>query len=165
MAFGQPQVDYVIKSWHVNPNAPTGQPIVQIHGRAPGVMSFLLSLIGIEPTVSLILTHTSVEFSQGSLFGRRNRTIPLHQVASTHYGYAKPLQYLIIGIALLPVGIGLLFLLMYFFKKSLFIGVSDTGSGGDSIKFRRAMIENQEINEQAAEYIGTLIRHYALAAR
>lgn len=157
-----PQITYVVKSWMINANAPVGQPVVEIRGRAPGLMSWLLSLFGIEPTVSLTLTHHTVEISKASVFGRSVRTIPLRQVASTDYGYSKPVQYLIIGLLTLPFLIGVVFLILYVFKKALILGVSDTGAGAEVIQFQRGMIENVQIDEAAAEHVASLIRHFSV---
>lgn len=46
----------VIKSWSVNSNPAAGQPYVRIVGRESGIVSFILALVGIDATTSLIVT-------------------------------------------------------------------------------------------------------------
>lgn len=162
----RPQITYVIKNWSINPEAPPGHPLVHVQGRAPGVISWFLNLIGIAPTVEMRLTHETVEFAQGSMFGQMRRTVPLTQVASITHGYVKPLGLLVLGLVTLPMfGIGLIFIIMYFLKKSLSLVVGDTGAGFAGMQFQRSVIEGRSIDEASAAHVAGLIDYYAAAAR
>lgn len=81
----------VIKEWKAS-----NQPIdsdgnyVKVIGRAGGLISWLLALLKIDPTTSIRVSESRVEFSSASLSGTEHRMIPVCNVCSTYYGYHKP---------------------------------------------------------------------------
>lgn len=130
-------------------------------GREEGLFSWLLSLMGIDPTTSIQITDKLVVFSQGSLEGTETRVIPMQSVCSAYYGYKKPWkQALALGVALLPLmGIGLLVgPIYYFLNKTLTVGVVENSGWVGGFAFKRSLIEGQNINEQDAHEVIAVIR-------
>lgn len=170
----------VIKSWKVNSNAGAGEPHVVIVARKPGLVSFILSLLGIDATVSMQVTARHVSYDVGSLAGFVRRFIPLESVCSTYYGLYKPWKTTAIFIAL-SVGLGSAFmghstgmtvlgtlilfggiglaLLYYFLNKQLSIGLVDMSGYAAGLNFKRSVIEGQEIDERATESVIKVIEH------
>lgn len=151
---------YVIKSWQVAeyPMDEKGT-LVSIKGRSGGLISWILSLLEIDPTVVFTVTQEKVIFEQGSLEGFMQRVINLNKISSTFYGYKKPWkESVMIGIVcgimtfwLLGMGavIGVIY---YFLSKSLTVGITEIGGVNHSIEFKRSVIEGIKIDEtQAAE--------------
>lgn len=165
----------VIKSWFVNPNPPTGQLYVQIVGRESGLISFVLSLLGIDATTTLAVNARHIEFETGSLSGFERVITPMEHVSSTYYGRIKPWKTALIiaglglllaytaggflhGLIFLLIGVGLAGL-YYVLARNLTLGyVADSGRFG-GLTFRRSVIEGQEINEDSLRNIITLIEH------
>jgi hypothetical protein len=159
----------VIKSWIANESPDSNGEFVRVHGREAGLVSFLLSLIGVDPITTLSVDGKSVRFEQGSLAGFARRVTPLPNVSSASYGYFKPWKkasiIAAIGLAISASGVGLMFgipLLLfapiyYFLNKQLFLEVSDTGAGKARIEFKRSVIEGENIDERAGERIVAIV--------
>src|SRR5262245_37395810 len=83
---------YVIKSWAAQ-NKPIDQQqnYVHIHGRKQGLLSLLMALVGIDPTVTLRIGARRLEFEESSLAGTEKRLVPLEGLCSSYYAYARPL--------------------------------------------------------------------------
>lgn len=171
----------VIKSWKVTSNPKPGEPYVEIVGRKAGLLSWLLSLIGIDATVSMKVTARHMFFGTGSLAGFNRRIVLLPHISSTYYGLYKPWKMTAVfiaisfslGVSLIGVGsrgsviFGTLVLfggvgaalLYYFLNKSLSIGfVEDSGYSGNLV-FKRSVIEGQAIDENASEVVIQMIEH------
>ena len=174
----------VIKTWKANEQADEHGTHVEISGRDAGLLSWVMSLVGLEPTDKLVVTNKRVEFTQSSITGKKSLIIPLLKINSTFYGYTKPLKT---AIAILIFFVGLAYLMFaermssfnplfpawmpwitlllgvvlsgvkYYFGKVLTIGFGD-GQDRYSIEFKRSMIEQQNIDEQKAEYVCRLIQ-------
>lgn len=86
----------VLKKFSVT-GAPSKEeaPVIEIEGRKPGVIAFLLTLVGIDATTSLLVTPRDIRFRKGSLYGEITSMMPLTAVASAHAGFAKPIGLLI----------------------------------------------------------------------
>jgi len=171
----------VIKSWNITSQAAAGQPYVQIVARKAGLVAYLLSLLGIDATVSFEVTARHVFFGTGSLAGFNRRYVPLNHIASTFYGLSKPWKTtvavivlsLMLGISLIGVGsrattvIGTLVLFggvgiavaIYFLNKSLTIGFTDVSGLSSGLAFKTSVIEGQQIDENATEGVIQLIEH------
>lgn len=159
---------YVIKEWKVSNQPLAGQPYVHIKGRSPGLISWLLALVGIEPTVSFQVTQDSIIYQQGSLSGSIQRTIPLSQISSTIHGYNKPIALIALaivfglqgivaaaatrapGMALVGLVVAAVFFVFYFLNKSITVGVIEVAGVANVIRFKRSVIEGQNIDENAA---------------
>lgn len=158
----------VIKQWAATEKPQAGGELVRIHGREAGLLSWLLSLVGIDPTTTLCIDGRSVRLEQGSLGGFVRVVTPLPKVATAVYGYAKPWRTAVViaalGIALLAFvhwALGLIVLLAapayYFLNKQLFIEIRDSGAGKARIEFKRSVIEGQSIDERAGERIVNIV--------
>lgn len=80
----------VISEWRVN-NAPNQQgEYISIRGRAPGLISWVLSILGVERGVRMAATTRHVNFREGDLGGSSTRIIQMDSVCSTYYGSKKP---------------------------------------------------------------------------
>ena len=57
---------FVIKKWQVSETVVNStQNYVLIEGRAAGIISWLLSLVGISPTVNLEINSERIKFAEG----------------------------------------------------------------------------------------------------
>ena len=179
----------VLKQWVIasKPVDPDGNRVV-IVGRQPGFVSWILSLLGVDPTTSLKVSPERVEFVQSSLAGTTNRLLPLQGICSTFFGYRKPWkEALVLFIVLNSLGwsmttiisgsrepalgpllgvlaVSLLVSLLYFFlKKTLTLGFVENSGFAHMIQFRRSVIEGISIDESEArrvcDYVQALIEH------
>ncbi len=78
--------------------------VVQSVGRRRGVVSFLLTLLGLDTTTSLTVTPTSVQCRSASLFGERHHFIPLNRIAVLCAGFHRPLKPLVYAVFVLFLG-------------------------------------------------------------
>jgi hypothetical protein len=61
---------YVVKSWFADKRPNPHGHYVSITGRAPGLISWLLSLLGVSPIVSLECTGNYFVYEMGSWSGK-----------------------------------------------------------------------------------------------
>lgn len=162
---------YVIKEWFASETPNQDGIYVHITGRKGGLMSFFMSLVGIDPTVSLVVDRENVRFTKGKWTGFKSWVTPLDKLCSGHYGYSKPfwntVLWVIIGVALLMPSFGLSLILIlgviayYFLNKTLVLGLTYIGGGvehsSDEFQFKRSLIEGKNIDEFAAERIVAII--------
>ena len=81
----------VIRDWRAETKpVDSDGNFVLIIGRNGGLLAWLLSLIGVDPTTRLLVGMDRVEFTTSSLSGTETRLIPLECICSTYYGYHKP---------------------------------------------------------------------------
>lgn len=169
---------YVVKSWFADQKANPQGRYISIKGRAPGLISWLMSLVGISPTVSLECGGNNFVYEIGSWSGRMVKAIPLSKISSVYYGYAKPwkeaLAIFILGpvigsimanitksgmvafvVVLLFIGLALAY---YLLNKNLSIGVIETGGLLSGIDFKRSIIEGVDVDEAAAEKVYLIIQ-------
>ena len=162
---------YVIKEWFASETPNQDGIYVHIRGRKGGLISLLMSLVGIDPTVSLVVDRENVRFTEGKWTGFDSWVTPLNKLCSGHYGYSKPfwstVLWIIIGVALLLPSSGLSLILIlgviayYFLNKTLVLGLTYIGGGversKDELQFKRSLIEGKNIDEFAAERIVAII--------
>lgn len=160
---------YVIKKWHVSEERDTNGYYIAIHGRSPGLMSWVLSLAGIEATVSFCVDNKNVIYSSGSWSGRSRKSIPLEKISSVYYGFSKPwkeaLTLAVVGSAL-TYGIGaILFvpiaIVYYILNKKLTIGIGETSGVLSGIDMKRSVIEGKKLDEADAESAYSLLQRIA----
>lgn len=158
---------YVIKSWKAQDVPIEGtDSFVKIHGRAGGLLSWMLGLMNISPTVTLDVGSDKIAFEQGSLEGSMVHRTPLEHLCSTFYGYTKPwkeavvvgvlvgaLTFFLAGIPGIIAGI-----LYYYLKKTLTVGYTDIGGNSHAISFQRSVIEGQQIDENEAGRVCAIIQ-------
>ena len=175
---------YVIKEWFASETPNQDGIYVHITGRKGGLMSFFMSLVGIDPTVSLVVDRENVRFKRGSWTGYSSWVTPLEKLCSGHYGYSKPfwsaVLWIVIGVALLVFSDGHSGILIlgaiailgamayYVLNKTLVLGFTYIGGGilhpGDELKFKRSVIEGKNIDEFATERIVAIIEMIVLGA-
>jgi hypothetical protein len=81
----------VLKEWAVGADSLDNKGnVIRIAGRKAGLISWLLTLMGIDPTVHFRVSKAKLEFRSTSLSGKQSRMIPLQNISSTFYGYYKP---------------------------------------------------------------------------
>ena len=145
---------FVIKSWSAN-DQPDGEGnYVNINGRAGGLVSWLLNLLDISPTVRLTVRSDKITLQMGSLEGSMHFLTPLENTCSMFYGFKRPLkEAVILGIVLGALtfftfgllGIALA-ILYYVLNKTLTIGFTDAGGRLTEIHIKRSVIEGQVID-------------------
>jgi len=151
----------VLKKWHASKTANENGNYVHLIGREAGLLAWLLSLVGIDPTTEVEIREHLIVFTAGSLAGREKRVIPMKSVCSAYYGYKKPWkEALAIGVLLTPVLlIGLIAgPLYYFLNKELTVGVVEASSWVGGFSFKRSVIEGKNIDEKNAYEVMDIIR-------
>ena len=167
----------VLKKFNVNPDAKE-EPLVEIAGRVSGAISFLLTMIGVDPTTHLKCFHDRIEFREASLFGEQNMTIPLPATSGITGGYTKPFKLLAIsgvvfvGSFVLAASAGTVafltgmaisagFLVTYVLKKEMGVHVQNGGDKLWGLNFKRSVIENMPVDidrvKQAVQLINAAV--------
>ena len=168
---------YVITDWFASETPNDDGIYVRIKGRKGGLISFLLSLVGIDPIVSFMVDRENVRFMAGSLNGFESSVTPINKICSGDYGYTKPfvgtIILVIIGIALLVLGDSkesLMFSLIviagaiayYFLHKTTKIALVYISGRHNGFAFKRSIIEGENIDAVAAGRIISIIEMIAL---
>jgi hypothetical protein len=150
----------VIKSWHVV-EKPKDGIYVRITARAPGLVSWALSLLGVDATTTFTVLEDQILYESGSWSGHTTVAVALNSITRGYYGYEKPWkEALIIGGILLPVfGLGLIVgPLYYFLNKNMQLGFVEKSGRVSTISFKRSIIEGQTIDENSVQKILILVR-------
>ncbi len=158
----------VLKKWTINEGAATGENRLHIHGREEGILSFVFSLIGIDPTTTLDLSDSKLMFTRGSWDGQKKIVIPLDSISSCYFGYSKPWkQALILGLLTMPIFfIGIILgPLYYFLNKQLELGIIDNSGSFYPIAFKRSVVENVKIDETAGIAVLGLIERTMMSKK
>lgn len=176
----------VIKSWKSGTKPIDDQNnFVNITGREGGAIAWVLSLMGIDPTTTILVGLDRIEFSSSSLEGTASRLIPLQNICSTYYGYHKPWKSAIsIMTALMLIGISIgsilaesgahsgvftsftifsvlgafIAIVYYFLNITLTLGFVEHSGIVNGIRFKRSVIENIEINQEQAKAVCIIIQ-------
>jgi hypothetical protein len=151
---------YVIKKWQVSETAGADQNNIEIEGRAGGLLSWLMSKVGISPTVKVEIGAEKIRFAEGSLAGNAHRIIPLESISSTFYGYAKPwkealLIAIVLGIPTFGIGV-ILAIVYYYLNKSMTVGFVEVSGVVNAIAFKRSVIEGIKVDETQAQQVAEL---------
>ena len=153
----------VIKELEVNEDGPL---YVKIKGRKSGLIAWILTLLGIDCTTTFEVYDNRIEFSEGSLSGRIKEMIPLSMVCNLGTGYLKPIIWMVLAFIMLFLAIPtfgisliftLLFVFLYFFRKSMLLYAIPNSGRGAMVVFKRSLIENVNISEEDAYKIIALI--------
>lgn len=177
----------VIKAWRADVRPIDKENnFVFITGRQSGLVSWLLSLMRIDPTTTIVVGSERISFESASLAGTESRLIPLGGVCSTYYGYHKPWKaaawiiafavFLAFSFGAAAAGggsqgfafvtftlitmIGVAIALVYYFlNRTLTLGFVENSGIVSGIRFKRSVIENIEINEHEARAVCILVQH------
>ncbi len=165
---------FVIKSRSATSEPHSDGNYVAISGRAGGLISWLLNLLGISPTVSLIVKEDRIIFQKGSLRnGSLNFITPLENTCSTLYAFRRLLiEAVVLGIvlgALTFFSFGIIGIaiatLYYLLNRTLTVGFTDVGGRLHEVPFKRSVIEGQVIDEAEAARVCDIIQHPVDARR
>ena len=167
----------VLKQFSINNEGPE---YVHIVARKAGLISWFLTLVGIDATTTFRVYAERIEFEEGSVSGKLNTTIPLSSISITSCGYTKPFVLLVLMfIAILNgvpslfmsrffmMGIFWLFLALIFFifyklKKALLISVVTNSSWPANICFKRSVIEGINVDYEQAQEVIRIINQLTL---
>lgn len=158
---------YVIKEWHAS-EAPNKDGVyVHIIGRKGGLISFVFSLVGIDPIVTLVVDRECIRFLEGSWNGFESSVTPIEKFCSGEFGYAKPFWstviWIIIGIILLIPSFGTSLILIvcaslyYYLNKTTKIGIAYINGNKNGFLFKRSVIEGKNIDVSDAGRIIAII--------
>ena len=176
----------VISEWHV-----AGQPnnqgeFIAIRGRAPGLVAWVLSILGVERGIRMVATAQHIQFQEGDLGGSSTRIIPLENVCSTYYGYKKPwveattllfvAGVLLGGILagsmgdvigfLVGLAIAIVIAAIYYStQKTMTIGLVETSAVVNQIVFKRSVLEGINLDEQSSANASDMIQRLMDNAR
>lgn len=180
----------VLKKLVANDSA-TGEarPVIELAGRQQGIISFLLTLVGISPITDFKLTPDELCCNSTSLFGRQNQSVPLRAISSVAAGVRKPISYLFVAFAFLIVGVfgglavlwndGLyrffltllvfgslaaLFLWLYAINKRFFVSIYTQGGPPILLSLKPNVIEGVPLDLERALEVVKIIRDRMLAS-
>jgi hypothetical protein len=172
----------VLKEFKLNGN---DEEFLIIRGRAAGILSWVLSLCGIDPVTSLICTRQAARFETSAIrYGKETKNISLAAVSCVASGIKKPFPLLVLGV-LFAVGsiigaiatnsfvffcvglvIGAVFLVLYGLNKTMRFSIY---TGGDrpiaSITIKKSVIEGQSIDPVKYEAAAGTLNKAVLNAR
>lgn len=164
---------YVVKSWSASNRMDGEGNYVNIEGRAGGLLSWVLNLLGVSPTVGLKARGDRIIFHEGSLEGTSSFLTPMENICSMFYAYKRPLTEAIwLGVILGAITFFLLgipgiviALLYYFLNKRLIVGFTDLGGLVSEMAFKRSVIESKVIDENAASEVCNILQGLVDARR
>jgi hypothetical protein len=176
----------VIKSWRAETKPIDDQNnFVSITGREGGLIAWILSLMGIDPTTTILVGLERIEFSSASLAGTESRLIPLQSVCSSYYGYHKPWKaaawiiaiFMFVGLSIgsavaeggsqggaftsfiVTSAVGVVIALIYYFlNRTLTLGFVEHSGVINGIRFKRSVIENVDINQKQAKAVCIIVQ-------
>jgi hypothetical protein len=169
--------ELVIKYWRAETKPIDDQNnFVRITGRKGGLIAWILSLMGIDPTTTILVGLERIEFSSASLAGTESRLIPLQSVCSSYYGYYKPWKaaawiiaiFMFIGSAvakgsqvgaIVTFAVGVVIAIIYYFlNRTLTLGFVEHSGVVNGIRFKRSVIENVDINQKQAKEVCIIVQ-------
>jgi hypothetical protein len=160
-----------------------GGPFLDLEGRAPGMLSFVLSVLGIDPTLSLRCFSDRVEVVEAGLQGRETVVIPLQKVSSIIGGHSRSLGSLVAAGVFGLLGVLAMFasvvgsgemggaviggvfwfvlaaiaLVRFFLSRSMVLAVQNGGDKSFGLRFGQGVIEGVDVNparvQQAVEML------------
>ena len=157
-----------------------GAPVLEVAGRRSGLGALLLSLFGLDPTVTVTVTASEVRMRSSGMSGESLDVLPLRQIASVHVSTTNPVVLLIfagvvglLGLAgaaasqaleplLGAVGLALILVVAYFLvgRKFSIAFVSAAGSAV-AVGFKPRTVQGQVVDMErllaAADVVRELI--------
>jgi hypothetical protein len=164
---------YVVKSWTASNQMDGEGNYINIEGRAGGLLSWILNLLGVSPTVWLKARGDRIIFHEGSFEGTSSFLTPMESICSMFYAYKRPLvEAIFIGVILggltfFLLGIpGIVIALLYYFlNKRLLVGFTDLGGHVREMAFKRSVIEGNVIDVDAASEVCNILQSLVDARR
>jgi hypothetical protein len=164
-------------------------PVIELVGRQQGILSFLLTLVGVSPVTDFRVTSEEVCCNSTSLFGRRNQAVPLRAISSVAAGVRKPVGYLFVALCFAAVGVfgglGVLwndgltnflaailvcgalaavFAWLYAINKTFFVSIHAQGGPPILLAFKPNVIEGVPLNLDRALQVVKIIRDRVVAS-
>jgi len=179
---------YVLKQWKVDVHPVDDEDhFVVIHGRQSGVIAWLLNLLNIAATTSLLVSSSRLEFRQSSITGEEHVLIPLEKLSSSFWGYKKPwgralgvfflcaclLNFIasyfrifagitegtFVLIMILGVVVCAVIAITYYHLNRTYVwGVTEISGLIRQIPFKRSVIEGQDVTQESAAYASHVIQ-------
>ena len=153
-----------------------GPIYVKIVARRAGFVAWLLTLLGIDATTICEISENKIEFTEGSLSGRMQHTIPLRSICNIGTGYVK--QFALLSLAIVFLGMAILLPMMlhvksimtfiflfaslvlfitYHLEKRFTVFVLPPSDLGFTISIKRSVIEGVAIDENTAHEIVDIV--------
>lgn len=169
--FGIGRPTLALRQFNINEDG-SDTPVIEIEGRAVGIISWLLTLMKLSTLTTLRLESDRLVLVESSLSGEIHTVIPLAGVDSTQCGYSKTIWLLGAAVAVILVGLStgdsgpiLISILLaavlgaaYFFSDKMFISVS-AGSTKVAIEYKKGAIEGTKIDlERSLQAIAIINR-------
>lgn len=182
----------VLKRFHID-DSPSARVIVEMDGRASGIISWLLTLLKLKPDLKFAVTNSEVIIHSASLSGTQVTYIPIGKITASVCGYQRSIvafgfaTLFICGFVMqlwsglldsavsanavvgdIIAAIAFLILagisgLVYYLSKKISIAVESMHSHG--VIFKRSVIENVTVDLPEALRVAALINKQILAAQ
>ena len=176
---------WVLKMFQIDNSGISGAHLF-IEARKPGLMSFILNILGLDDSASLKVTKGVITFRKSSLFGLVQTSTSLTQIGSFQGGYSKPIIYLVLSFVSILFGVfldiydndifpfgsifgaafALLFLIIYALQKNLMFGFETSGGAYYGLAFKRGILDGVSVDieqvERALMMVNALIGAAAL---
>ena len=158
----------ILKAFQVDESGLTGCYLA-IQCRAQGLVSFILNLMKLEPTTTLVVSEGVVSIEISSIKGKSKTMTPITQVAGFHGGYSKPIDIIITGIlcaVFFNIGDWLIYtlgdeyfglsffgllimsvcILLYIFSKKLYMGYETSGGETYMLEFKKGVLGSMSVD-------------------
>ena len=167
MALGQSAL--VLKEFSVNREGPE---YVRIVARKSGLISWFLTILGVDATTTFRVYADRIEFQEGSLSGQVCTTMPLRSLSITTCGYTKPFILMVLAVlfviaAVFTFGLSLILaalcILFYFLNKSMLISVVSNSGWSAGVCFKRSVIEGVKVEYAQAQEVIDIVNQLTMA--
>ncbi|MDR3232458.1 MAG: hypothetical protein LBT46_02105 [Planctomycetaceae bacterium] len=99
---------YVVKEWNVSRQIMSDGNFVKLVGRQEGLIAYLMTLVGIDPTVTVTADKRNFSLVARTFFGFTQRVIPLAKISETQCGFAFPwIEPILFALISLPFSFGM----------------------------------------------------------
>ena len=167
-----------LKEFRVEREPQESTEFIRIAGRRPGIVGWLLSRLGIDPTTTFVATDRDITFDSSSMFGKVTHVVPLTSVASASSGMRKPMHYLGIGLVfffggitsviggakgsgwvlLLCLAVASLMFFLYATRKRFSVSITSSGGTTFGVAFKKGFIEGESLDPRQASQAARVIR-------
>jgi hypothetical protein len=169
---------WILKTFQIDQTGSTGA-YIYIEARKPGIIAFILNLLGLDPTAELKVTKGAVSFRSTSLSGMTETSTSLTQIGAFQGGHSKPIGFLIFAFcfltfsayidimfeSLVMIWFGLIVsigcLIAYALQKYLAFGFETSGGSYYGMSFKRGVLNNVSVDitqvEHALQLVNALI--------
>lgn len=158
-------------------------PAVLIEGRPSGLMSWILTVFGLEALTVFMVTDEQVRVRRASLFGEIHDVVPTAAVSSTRCAYLQPTGLLIFAgvivvlslvFALVDRGhaaadilfgltVGIICAVTYVLQRKIVISIETRGGRPVGVAFKPSLIEGVYVNLPKALAVVARINNIVVA--